>query len=260
MRLALPLMLALRMQAYHNRAAMGGSLEQVSIYELGGCKAKGGYGGIRSEYWAFFASILDLLCVWRSWCGSELLEPWRNTLWWRISVGNHALNGYQSVCIAGRVPGSMPRKRGVPRRGSAWYGRKEQRKRRGQLEQALVMATSILRQRARAEEKALLSTIAEEQLGCSSLDTVKIEESTEQFYPACIVEEDLTLADLTAMAMPRDKLTEPRRGDVFHMLKMDDEAPGCIIEEELLKQDMVISAAAGDAQGDEQQADERNGG
>ena len=251
MRTALPLILALQMQAYHKRTAMGGCLERVSIYELGGCKAKGGYGGIRSDYCAFFASILDLLCVWRSWCGSELLEPWRNTLWWRISVGNHALNGYQSVCIAGRVPDSMPRKRGVPRRGSAWYARKEQRKRRGQLERALVMATSILRQRARAEEKALLSTIAEEQLGCSSLDTVKIEESTEQFYPACIVEEDLTLADLTAMAMPSDKLTEPRRGDGFHMLKMDDEAPGCIIEEELPEQDMVTSAAIGDAQGDE---------
>jgi hypothetical protein len=87
-----------------------------------------------------------------------------------------------------------------------------------------------------------------------------LEESTEQFYPACIVEEDLTLADLTAMAMPSDKVTEPRRGDGNHMLKMDDEAPGCIIEEELPEQDMVLSAATGEAQGDEQQADERNGG
>jgi hypothetical protein len=226
-------MLALRMQAYHNRTAMGGRLERVSIYELGGCKAKGGYGGIRSDYWIFFASILDLLCV------------------WRIPVGNQAFYGYQFVCIAGRVPGSMPRKRGVPRRGSAWYARKEQRKCRGQLERSLVMATSILRQRARAEEKSLLSTIPEEQLGSNSLDTVKIEESTEHFYPACIVEEDLALADLNAMAMPSDKLTEPRRGDGFHMLKMDDEAPGCIIEEELPEQDMVTSAAIGDAQGDE---------
>ena len=153
----------------------------------------------------------------------------------------------------------MPRKRGVPRRGSAWYARKEQRKRREQLERALVMATSILRQRARAEEKALLSTIAKEQLGSSSLDTVKIEESTEQLYPACIVEEDLALADLTAMAMPSDKVTEPCRGDGNHMLKMDDEAPGCIIEEEFPEQDMATSAAAGGAQDDEQQADERNG-
>ena len=40
----------------------------------------------------------------------------------------------------------------------------------------------------------------------------------------------------------------------------NDEAPGCIIEEELPEQDMVLSAAAGEAQGDEQQANEKNGG
>lgn len=261
---------ALRTQAYHNRAAMGGRLEQASIYELGGCKTKGWYEGTRSDHWAFFASIPNLPCVWRRWCGLELLEPCRNTLWWRVSVGNHTgefplencswqSHGYQCLCITVRVPGNMPRTRGVPRRGSAWYARKEQRKRRGQIERALVLATSILTQRARAEEKALLSTIAEAQLGGSSLNTVKMEESTEHFFPACIVEEDLTLGDLTAMATPSDNQTKPRRGDGLPMLNWDDEAPGCIIEEEPPEQEMVLSTATGEVQSDEQQADERIG-
>jgi hypothetical protein len=197
---------ALRMQDSHNRSAMGGLLERASIYELGECNAKGGHGDLRSDYWFFSASPLVLLCVWRRWCCSELLAPWYTILLWRIVAGAYVLNWLQPVCISGRELCSMPRKRGVPRRGSAWYARKEQRQRREQLERALVMATSMLRQKARAEEKALLSTIAEKEIGCSSLDTVKLEDSTEQLYPACIVEEDLTLEDLTTMEAPSDRV------------------------------------------------------
>jgi hypothetical protein len=146
-----------------------------------------------------------------------------------------------------------------PRRGSAWYARKEQRQRREQLERALVMATSMLRQRARAEEKALLSTIAEKEIGRSSLDTVKLEDSTEQLYPACIVEEDLTLEDLTTMEEPSDRVRSCS-GDGNHILRVDADFPGCIVEEEVPWQDMETTADAGGAQDDEKQMEERSGG
>jgi hypothetical protein len=45
----------------------------------------------------------------------------------------------------------MARKRGTPRCGAAWEAQKAQRRRKDQLEWALALATSILRQRARAE-------------------------------------------------------------------------------------------------------------
>jgi hypothetical protein len=61
----------------------------------------------------------------------------------------------------------MARKRGRPRRGAAWEAQKEQRRRKEQLERALALATSILRQRARAERMARLATIAEPGVGCS---------------------------------------------------------------------------------------------
>jgi hypothetical protein len=78
-------------------------------------------------------------------------------------------------------------------------------------------------------------------------------------YPACIVEEDLTLVDLTTMEMPSDKVTEPCSGDGNHMLKVDADFPGCIVEEEFPWQDMETTADAGSAQDDEKQTDERSG-
>ena len=77
----------------------------------------------------------------------------------------------------------MTRKRGTPRRGSAWNAHKAQRQRKEHLERALVMATSLLRKKARAEKQALLSTIAEKGAGHSSADTVKMEDDTEDLYP-----------------------------------------------------------------------------
>jgi hypothetical protein len=44
----------------------------------------------------------------------------------------------------------IPRERGKPRRGSAWYTHAAQRQRRQKLEKALSLASSILRQRAKA--------------------------------------------------------------------------------------------------------------
>jgi hypothetical protein len=50
---------------------------------------------------------------------------------------------------------TMPRERGKPRRGSAWYTHAAQRQRRQHMERALSLANSILRQRARVAHLAL---------------------------------------------------------------------------------------------------------
>ena len=107
------------------------------------------------------------------------------------------------------------------------------------------MATSMLRQRARAEEKALLSTIAEKEIGRSSLDTVKLEDSTEKLYLTCIFKEDLT-----TMEEPSDRVRSCS-GDGNHILRVDADFPGCIVEEEVPWQDMETTADAGGAQDDE---------
>jgi hypothetical protein len=130
MRETINLIPALRMLDRHNRTAMGGLLERASIYELGERNAKGGHGDFQLDYWFSLASPLVLLCVWRRWCCSELLAPWHTILLWRIVVGAYVFNWFHPMCISGRVLGSMTRKWGVPRRGSAWYARKEQRQRR----------------------------------------------------------------------------------------------------------------------------------
>jgi hypothetical protein len=225
---------ALRMQDSHNSSAMGGLLPRASIYELGKRNVKGGHGYLQSDYLFFLAPVSALLCVWRCWCSSVLLAPWYTILPWRIDAGACVLNwlppSSQPVCISWRALCNMPRKRGTPRRGSAWYARKEQRQRREQLERALVMATSLLRKKVRAEEKALLSTIAEKEIGRSSMDTVMLEGSTEQLYPACIVEEDPTLEDLTPMEAPCD-IGQSGSGECKLNLGLDADPPGCIVEE-----------------------------
>jgi hypothetical protein len=124
----------------------------------------------------------------------------------------------------------MTRKRGTPRRGSAWNAHKAQRRRKEHFERALIMATSLLRKKARAKEKALLTTIAEKEAGRSSADIVKLEDDTKDLYPACIVEEDPTLEDLRTMEAPCDTVrsgieeNKPNSG-------LEADFPGCIVEE-----------------------------
>jgi hypothetical protein len=247
---------ALRMQGSHYRSAMGGLVERASINDAGECIGKFGHEDLRLDYWFFSFSPMVLLWVWRSWCCSERLVPWYTSLLWRFAAGASALTPLQPVCTSGRKFSNMPRKRGVPRRGSNWYARKEQRQRREQLERALVIATSMLRQKARAEEKALLSTIAEKETGCSNLGSVNLEE---QLNSGCIVEEDLTLEDLSTMAAPSDRV-EAGSGDGHHTFRMDADLPGCIIEEETPWQSMDTPFVAEDAQGDEKQMEDRSGG
>jgi hypothetical protein len=198
-----------------------------------------------------------LLWFWRNGCCTECLTPWYTSLRWSFGVDTSALTPLQPVCTSGRKLNNMPRKRGVPRRGSNWYARKEQRQRKEQLERALVIATSMLRQRARAEEKALRSTIAEKQIECSNLGSVNLEE---QLYSGCIVEEELSPGG------PVDHGSSKRRewrlvvGMNIHTFRMDDDLPGCIIEEETPWQSMDTSFAAEDAQGDVKQLENRSGG
>jgi hypothetical protein len=234
---------------------MGGLVKRASINEAGECNGKCGHEDLHLDYWFFSFSPMVLLWVCRRWCCSELLAPWYTSLLWRFAAGASVLPWLQPV-RSGRKLSSMPRRRGVPRRGSNWYARKEQRQRREQLERALAMATSMLRQKARAEEKALLSTIAEKEIGCSNLGTANLEE---QLNPVCIVEEDLTLEDLSTMEAPSD-IVKAGSGDGHHTLRMDADLPGCIVEEEAPWQSMDIPFDAGDAQGDEKQTEERSGG
>jgi hypothetical protein len=121
------------------------------------------------------------------------------------------------------------------------------------------MATSMLRKKARVEEKALLSTIAEKETGCSNLETVKLEDNAEQLYPACIIEEDLTLEDLLTMDAPSDRVRSGS-GDGNQTFRVDAEFPGCIVEEEAPWQSMETTSDAGGAQGDEKQMEDRSGG
>jgi hypothetical protein len=259
MRAPIHLTPALRMQGSHYRSAMGVLVERASINAMGGlageCIDKLGYEDLHLEYWFVSSSHMVLLWIWRSECCSERLMPWYTSLLWSFGADKSALTPLQPVSTSGRKLSTMPRKRGVPRRGSNWYARKEQRQRKEQLERALVIATSMLRQRARAEEKALLSTIAEKETGCSNLGSVNLEE---QLYSGCIVEEDLSLEDLSTIAAPSDGV-KAGSGDEYHTFRMDDDLPGCIIEEETPWQRMDAPFVAENAQGDVKQLENRSG-
>jgi len=131
----------------------------------------------------------------------------------------------------------MARKRGTPRRGAAWAAQKEQRRRKDQLERALALATSILRQRARAEQIERLTTIAEPSVGCSSdsrgmAPGVLQNSGSKEEFPPCIIEEDPSLA----LSMEYPTLCEKPQAEThpeackFNTTLLDD-TPGCLVEE-----------------------------
>jgi hypothetical protein len=151
----------------------------------------------------------------------------------------------------------MTRKRGTPRRGSAWYARKEQRQRREEIERALVIASSLLRKKTREEEKARLSDIAEQAIDRGTMDTIMLEGSNEQMYPACIIEEDPTLADLPILEAPCVTV-QSDRGEGNLNLGLGDEPPGCIVEE-VPWQDLEDEADVGGATGKEGWQDDVKG-
>jgi hypothetical protein len=92
------------------------------------------------------------------------------------------------------------------------------------------MATSMLRKKARAEKLALLATIAETGAGCNKADKARKEDGTEDMYPACIVEEDPNLEDLSTVEVPHATVMTCREESKPN-LGMDEEFPGCIVEE-----------------------------
>jgi hypothetical protein len=84
--------------------------------------------------WSALASALPF--VWKLWCSFVSLSPWFTL----ISLHPHGIVIYSLA--------TMTRKRGKPRRGSAWYTHKAQRQRKENMGQALSLATSILRKKA----------------------------------------------------------------------------------------------------------------
>jgi hypothetical protein len=121
----------------------------------------------------------------------------------------------------------MVRKRGKPRRGSAWDAHKAQRRREEELERALALASSILRKKARVERRALLNTIVEQGAGCSRAEK---ETETADLFPICVVEEDLSIGDLPCDEKPSAMETFSRQGTKCIPTKEDD-LPGCVVEE-----------------------------
>jgi hypothetical protein len=127
----------------------------------------------------------------------------------------------------------MARKRGRPRRGSAWEAHKAQRRRKEELERALAMATSILRKKNRAERRARLAIIAEPGVGSSQ--QVKEHESVvlqkggpEEEFPPCIVVEDPSMAD---MPFPAQTQLAPHQEACKPSPTLLDYIPGCLVEE-----------------------------
>jgi hypothetical protein len=202
-----------------------------------------------------------LLFAWMLWCSPALLLSWLTTF--SLHFGKD-FPGSLSLCVPRQSrsaralhlqplsswisslslqplgtcihpPDTMVRKRGRPRRGSAWNAHKAQRRRKEQLERALALATSILRKKARAEKLALLATIAESGAGCSREATTikpgdRQEAETEAAFPTCFVEEDPFMEDLSIEEEPRAIETTNREGTRLNLAREDD-FPGCIVEE-----------------------------
>jgi hypothetical protein len=99
------------------------------------------------QSWFALASALPV--VWELWCSSVSFSSWLTLI------------SLHPLCIVIYPLAIMTRKRGRPRRGSAWYTHKAQRQRKEKLERALSLATSILRKKARADQLALHAIIAE---------------------------------------------------------------------------------------------------
>ena len=131
---------SLRMESrIKTSSAMGGLLPRASINATSNSDDKGGYWVLQMDYEFLFVPVSALLSVWR---------PWRID----ACALNWFLSASRSVYFSWTALSTMPRKRGTPRRGFAWYARKEQRQQREQLERALAMATALMRKKARAEE------------------------------------------------------------------------------------------------------------
>jgi hypothetical protein len=173
------------------------------------------------QSWYALASALPI--VWELWCSSVSFSS-RLTL---ISLHPHCIVIY-SLAI-------MTRKRGRPRRGSAWYTHKAQRQRKEKLEHALSLATSILRKKERADQLALHAIIAETGDGCSSETTAiksgnRPEDGVADAFPTCYVEEIPFMEDLATTPEPQAMEANYQDGS-SPKIDLADDIPGCIVEE-----------------------------
>jgi hypothetical protein len=110
-----------------------------------------------------------------------------------------------------------------------------QRKRKEKLERALVMATSILRKKARAEKLALHAIIAEIGAECSSETTTinlgdRQEDGVADAFPTYYVEEIPFMEDLTTTLEPQ-AMEEKHRDGSGPKIALADDIPRCIVEE-----------------------------
>jgi hypothetical protein len=177
--------------------------------------------------WLFTAFSLHSEKIFQGWwllCGSQqswlacAQHPQPLSTWFFSNSALHLIG----ICL-----GTMVRKRGKPRRGSAWDAHKAQRRREEELERALALASSILRKKARVERRAVLNTIVEQGAGCS-----RTEKETEpaDLFSGCVVEEDLSIGDLPCDEKPSAMETLSRQGTKCIPTK-DDDLPGCVVEE-----------------------------
>jgi hypothetical protein len=158
-----------------------------------------------------------LLCIRQSWSAcARHSQPLSN---WSFSNSVLLLTG---ICV-----GKMVRRRGTPRRGSAWEAHKAQRRREEELERALALASSILRKKARVERRAALNSIVEQDAGCSR---AKKETEPVDWFSGCVVEEDLSIGDLMCNVKPSTRETLTRQDNNSAPTKVDD-LPGCVVEE-----------------------------
>jgi hypothetical protein len=182
-----------------------------------------GNSKFRAPGQSWFALVLDLPVGWELWCSSGSLSSWLTFV------------SLHSLCIFIHPSATMTRKRGRPRRGSAWYTHKEQRQRRKNLERALSMATSILRKRARADQLALHAIIAETGTERSS-HTMAIEPGSSleggvaDEFPTCYVEETSYLEELVTTLEPQAMAPDLQDGS-GPKDETADEFPVCIVEE-----------------------------
>jgi hypothetical protein len=229
-------------------------LPRASIYDRSGsgmAKAKGGRMASALVYSVSTSAPSSVWVLWSSHilfasslCSDVLVQFCILHFTWRFGGGQAFLvspspTASKQNTINLQLPCSsfMARKRGTPRRGAAWEAQKEQRRRKDQLERALALATSILRQRARAERMERLATIAEPSIGCSSDSrgmapgAMKNSGSKEEF-PPCIIMEDPSLA--LSMEDPSfcEKTPEETHPEAckFNSTLLE-ETPGCVVEE-----------------------------
>jgi hypothetical protein len=172
---------------------------------------------------SWFALVLGLPVGWELWCSSGSLSSWLTL------VLLHPL------CIVIYHSTTMTRKRGRPRRGSAWYTHKEQRQRREKLERALSMATSILRKRARADQLALHAIIAETGTERSSQTMAiepgsRLEGGAADEFPTCYVEETSFVEEFVTTPEPQAMAPDSQVGSGPKDETTED-FPVCIVEE-----------------------------